>query len=73
MKFEEQIRKIEDRLTALEKERSGLLTELKNLRSQNGELTPKTLLGRPTLMAAPDSNEEKAELFLTLFRGRRSI
>lgn len=73
MKFEEQLRKIEDRLTALEKERCELLTDLKILRSQNEELTPKTLLGEPTLMAAPDSNEEKAELFLTLFRGRRSI
>lgn len=73
MGIDDQIRSIEDRLTALEKDRSILLNELKGLRAQKDEQKPVMLLGRPTLMKTPDSNEEKADLFLTLFRGREDI
>ncbi len=73
MGVDDQIRSIENRLTTLEKERAGLLSELKNLRSQRDENKPAIPLGRPTLMKAPESNEDKADLFLTLFRGRENI
>jgi superfamily II DNA or RNA helicase len=73
MGIDDQIRSIENRLTSLETERTGLLTELKNLRSQRDEHKPIALLGRPTLINAPESNEDKTDLFLTLFRGRENI
>ncbi len=73
MSIDDQIRTIENRLTTLETERTGLLTELKNLRSQRDKYNPVSLLGRPSLKKAPESNEEKADLFLTLFRGRKDI
>ncbi len=73
MGIDEQIRAIENRLTALEKERTDSLNELKSLRSQREVQKAIILLGRPALMKAPESNEEKADLFLNLFRGRESI
>jgi hypothetical protein len=73
MAIDDQIRSIENRLTALEKDRSILLTELKGLRAKRDEQKPVMLLGRPTLMKVPESNEEKADLFLMLFRGREDI
>jgi superfamily II DNA or RNA helicase len=73
MGIDDQIRSIENRLTALEKDRSILLKELKGLRAQRDEQKPVVLLGRPALMKPPKSNEEKADLFLTLFRGREDI
>ncbi len=73
MGIDDQIRSIEDRLTALEKDRASLLSDLKNLRAQRDEQKSVMLLGRPTLMKAPESNEEKADLFLALFRGREDI
>ncbi len=73
MGIDDQIRSIENRLTALEKDRSILLNELKGLRAQRDEQKPVLLLGRPALMKAPESNEEKADLFLALFRGREDI
>lgn len=73
MGVDDQIRSIENRLTSLDQERSSLLSELKSLRTLRESQKPATLLGRPTLMNAPESNEEKTELFLTLFRSRESI
>lgn len=73
MGIDDQIRSIENRLTALEKDRTDLLVELKNLRAQRDDHKPTVLLGRPSLMKTPESNEEKADLFLTLFRGREDI
>jgi hypothetical protein len=73
MGVDDQIRSAENRLTALEKERIDLLNELKNLRAQRDEQKPMLLLGRPTLMKTPETNEEKADLFLTLFRGRENV
>ncbi len=73
MDIDDKIRSIENRLTALEQERIGLLGELKNLRVRRDDHSPVALLGRPSLMKTPESNEEKAELFLSLFRGREAI
>ena len=73
MATDDEIRSIENRLSALDQERSALLNDLKNLRSQRDSQKPIILLGRPTLMKTPESNEEKADLFLTLFRGRESV
>ncbi len=73
MGIDDQIRSIENRLTSLDQERSSLLSELKSLRTQRDSQKPATLLGRPTLMKAPESNDEKAELFLNLFRSRENI
>ena len=73
MAIDDQLRSIENRLAALEKERTNLLIELKNLRAQKDEHKPVILLGRSTLMTAPETNEEKADLFLSLFRGRENI
>ncbi|MGZ3805901.1 MAG: TOTE conflict system archaeo-eukaryotic primase domain-containing protein, partial [Pseudobdellovibrionaceae bacterium] len=73
MGVDDQIRSAENRLAALEKERIDLLSELKNLRAQRDEQKPMLLLGRPTLMKTPETNEEKADLFLTLFRGRENV
>jgi superfamily II DNA or RNA helicase len=71
--LDDQIRSIESRLSALEKERSDLLSSLRSLRSQLDDQRPAPPLGRPYLMKAPETNEEKAELFLALFRGREDI
>lgn len=73
MGIDDQIRAIESRLTALEKDRLGLLNELKALRAQRDTQRPAMLLGRSALMKAADSNEGKVDLFLTLFRGREDI
>lgn len=73
MSVDDKIRSIENRLTAIEKERSDLLNELKTLRSQQDENKSIMLLGRPTLNKSPETNEAKSELFLTLFRGRQDI
>ncbi len=73
MGIDDQIRSVENRLTSLETERTGLLTELKNLRSQRDEHKPVALLGRPTLMKAPESNEDKADLFLAYFEDEKTF
>ncbi len=73
MATDDEIRSIENKLSALDQERSALLNDLKNLRSQRDSQKPVILLGQPTLMKTPESNEEKADLFLTLFRGRENI
>ncbi len=73
MSVEEKIRAIENRLTALEKERLALLTELSKLRSQRDNTKQIIPLGRSTLQKSPKTNDEKAELFLTLFRSRENI
>lgn len=57
----------------LEQERTSLLGELRSLRSQKDNHAPATPLGRAALMKSPETNEEKAELFLSLFRGRESL
>ena len=48
MGVDDQIRTIENRLTSLDQERTGLLTDLKNLRSQRDSLKAVILLGRLT-------------------------
>lgn len=73
MVVDDKIREIENRLTAIEKERSALLIELKSMRAQLENQTTVALLGRPTLFKTPESNEEKVHLFLTLFRGRENV
>lgn len=73
MAIDDQIRIIEDKLTALEKERSRLLGELKSLRVAQDETSSVVKLGRPTLIGSPESNEEKTDLFLKLFRGRKNV
>lgn len=73
MNIDEQIRHIENRLTALEKERADLFVQLKNLRIECDARQAVVQLGQPTLLHSPQTNEEKAELFLTLFRGRDDI
>ena len=73
MSADDQIRSIENRLTALDKERTDLLGELKNLRTRRDDHKPVSLLGRAPLMKTPETNEEKADLFLSLFRGRENI
>lgn len=73
MGIDDQIRSIENQLTALEKERANLLSDLKSLRIQRDEQKSIILLGRSALLKAPETNEEKVELFLTLFRGREDI
>lgn len=72
MGIDDQIRSVENRLTALEKERGDLLTELKSLRIQRDSHTPVILLGRADV-AVPTTNEAKAELFLSLFAGRIDV
>ncbi len=73
MVIDDQIRTIENKLTALEKERSRLLGELKSLRVAQDETSSVVKLGRPTLIGSPESNEEKTDLFLKLFRGRKNV
>ncbi len=73
MGTDDQIRSIENRLTNLEKERVDLLTELKSLRAQRDNQKTVVQLGQPTLISAPVTNEEKAELFLALFCGRKDV
>ena len=58
-----EIRSIENRLSALDQERSVLLTDLKNLRTKRDSQKPVILLGQPTLMKTPESNEEKLTYF----------
>lgn len=71
--FDGQIREIEARLNALEKEKTELLTELKNLRSKREHQHSNIQLGRSNLSQTPSSNEEKVELFLSLFRTRKDV
>lgn len=73
MSIDDKIRSIENRLTNLDKERTDLLNDLRKLRSERDDQKPIFLLGRPTLLKAPETNEEKADLFLSLFRGRENI
>lgn len=73
MSIDDQIRSLENRLTALETDRLILLNELKGLRAQRDEQKTVVLLGRPALTKGPESNDEKAALFLTLFRGREDV
>lgn len=73
MSADDEIQSIENRLIAIEKERSDLLAELKILRSQQDNNKSVTLLGRPRLNKSLETNEQKSELFLTLFRGRQNI
>jgi len=73
MSIDDQIRNIENRLTNLDKERTDLLNDLRKLRSEKDDQKSIVLLGQPALLKAPDTNEEKAELFLSLFRGRENI
>ena len=61
MSLEDQIRSIESRLTFLEKERTGLLNELRNLRTQKSCKDSLVLLGRSVAMKLPETNEEKAD------------
>lgn len=55
MSVDDKIREIENRLTAIEKERSALLTELKSMRAQLENQTTVALLGRPTLFVTGQS------------------
>lgn len=73
MSIDEKIRAIENQLTTLEKERLDLLSELGKLRSQRDGTKQIVPLGRGTLLKSPETNDEKAELFLTLFRSREDI
>ena len=57
----------------LKSQKSVLLSELKNLRAQRDDYKPVILLCRPTLVAAPETNEVKADLFLSLFLTLRSF
>ena len=73
MGIDDQIRSVENRLTALEKERADLLVELKSLRIQRDSHKPVILLGRVAEVVAHVTNEAKAELFLSLFTGRADV
>lgn len=73
MSSDEKIRSIEDRLTALEKERAALFEELSDLRKARDRRKPITLLGSPPPGYTVATNEGKVELFLSLFRGRIDV
>lgn len=73
MNTDDKIRKIESRLTALENERRLLFDELNELRRKRDNQIPIAKLGTPFRAQPPETNEEKAELFLSLFRGRESV
>ena len=61
----DRIAAIESELEGLEIRRQGLLAELREIRSS--EKSSELPLGK----AAPETNEEKIELFLSLFGARR--
>ncbi|MFM8716608.1 MAG: TOTE conflict system archaeo-eukaryotic primase domain-containing protein [Spartobacteria bacterium] len=63
----DRIAAIESELQGLEFRRQGLLAELREIRSR--EKAPELPLGRGT----PGTNEEKIDLFLSLFGARRSV
>ncbi len=73
MAIDDEIRNIENRLTSLDKERTDLLNDLKKLRLQRDDQKSIVLLGRPTLLKSPETNDEKTDLFLTLFRSREDV
>jgi hypothetical protein len=73
MAIDDEIRTIENRLTSLDKERTDLLNDLKKLRLQRDDQKSIVLLGRPTLLKSPETNDKKTDLFLTLFRSREDI
>ena len=61
------IKEIQAELQELEARRQGLLAEMREIRS--AEESPELPLGKGT----PGTNEEKIELFLSLFAARRSV
>jgi superfamily II DNA or RNA helicase len=63
----DRIQEIEAELHDLEARRQGLLAEIREIRS--AEKSPELPLGKGT----PGTNEEKIELFLSLFGARRSV
>ena len=63
----DRIKEIEAELHDLEDRRQGLLAEMREIRSQ--ENSPELPLGKGT----PNTNEEKVDLFLSLFGARRSV
>jgi superfamily II DNA or RNA helicase len=70
----EQIHQIEKRLEELYGEQKRLVAELSILRSKQtpyNELPP--IMGIPVALRAPTTNDEKAELFIRLFRVRESV
>ena len=63
----DRIKEIEAELHDLEARRQGLLAEMREIRS--AAESPELPLGKGT----PGTNEEKVDLFLSLFGGRRSV
>ncbi len=63
----DRIKEIEAELHDLEDRRQGLLAEMRKIRSE--ENSPELPLGKGT----PDTNEDKIDLFLSLFGARRSV
>jgi superfamily II DNA or RNA helicase len=63
----DRIKEIEAELHDLETRRQGLLAEMREMRS--AEQSPELPLGK----GAPVTNEEKVDLFLSLFGARRSV
>ncbi len=63
----DRIKEIEAELHDLEARRQGLLAEMREIRSE--ENSPELPLGNGT----PGTNEDKIDLFLSLFGARRSV
>jgi hypothetical protein len=63
----DRIKEIEAELHDLEARRQGLLAEMREIR--NAAKSPELPLGKGT----PGTNEEKIDLFLSLFGARRSV
>lgn len=73
MGIDDLIRQIENQLTVLDLERLKLLTDLKKLRSEKDSQKNIVELGKAALLKTPETNDEKTNLFLSLFKGREDI
>jgi hypothetical protein len=73
--LEKKIRDLEQRLSALETERTQVIKTINELKSeyraQAAAVQP--LLGQPALLGVPQSSQEKIDLFLKLFRAREDV
>lgn len=75
MSLEKKIRDLEQRLSALETERAQVIKTINELKSEYRAqaAAARSLLGNPAQIEAPQSPQEKIDLFLKLFRAREDV
>jgi superfamily II DNA or RNA helicase len=75
MDLMESIRRLEEKISALDQERSSVIKELNSLRAESEAVAKQSraLLGRPIGLSSLETNPDKVRLFLNLFRARQDV